>query len=323
MRKERLQNHVAGSVFTLPVCTVVAVLLWWFPLGQYRWDYAAALGLATLIAYVLLETNNRFHLIRVRSRMVASVWAFFAAVTSSLHVWHEGLIVALCVAVAHLSLFYSYEQRQPVKESFHAGLFLGVGILFAPWLIVMPLFFMLHQMVYLRSFSFRCFFATLIGCVFPAMVVLVPSVLIDDFSRLTDWYQVLMSFTPITLENYVSLTLQQAVTWILPCLLILLGGMHYLCTSFDDKISVRMMLYICMTDAMVVLVFTSLQPQHIDLLLPSLLVCGSPLVAHFFALTHGWFTNFLFVLSLLCCAAVGYVTLVMPTVPLSEIIMIQ
>ena len=323
MRRDRLQNHVAGSVFTLPVCAVVAVLLWWFPLGQYRLDYAVGLGLATLIGYVLLETNNRFHLIRVRSRMVASVWAVFAAITASLHVWHEGMVVALCLAVAHLSLFYSYEQRQPVKESFHAGLFLGVGSLFVPWLAVMPLLFMLHQVVYLRSFSLRCFFATLIGSLFPAMVVLVPSILRSDYSRLTDWYAVLTSFKPISLDAYLALTLQQAVTWLLPSLLVLLGGIHYLCTSFNDKISVRMMLYICLTDAVVVLAFTALQPQHGDLLLASLLVSGSPLVAHFFALTHGWFTNFLFILSLLCCAAVGYVTLVMPTIPLSEIITIQ
>lgn len=319
MRRDRLQNRVAGSVFTLPVCAVVAVLVWWLPLGQYRLDYAIGLGLATLIGYVLLETNNRFHLIRVRSRMVASVWAIFAAITSSLHIWHEGVIVALCMAIAHLSLFYSYEERQPVRESFHAGLFLGIGTLFVPWLAVMPILYILHQTVYLRSLTFRCFFALLIGSIFPALVVMAPSVVADDYSRLTDWYGMLMRFTPIDEGNYLALTLQQALTWLLPCLLILLGGIHYLCTSYNDKISVRMMLYISLTDTFVVLLFTALQPQYVDLLLPLMLVSGAPLVAHFFALTKSWFTNFLFVFSLLCCVGVGYVTLGMPVVKLTEL----
>ena len=322
MRRNRLQNQIAGSVFTLPVCAVIAVLVWWMPLGQYSLDYAIGLGLTILIAYVLLEINNTFHLIRVRSRMVASTWVVCAASIASLHIWHEGTIVALCVGIAHFFLFNTYEKREPVNASFHAGLFLGIGLLFLPWTVVFLLLFLLHQAVYLRSLTFRCFFATLLGGIFPAMVVMIPSVIQDDFSRWHDWYALLTNVVPVKPENYLVLTLQQALSWLLPSLLILLGGIHYLCTSYNDKISVRMVLYIFVTHTLFVLVFTALQPQYLEVLLPLLLVCGSVLIAHFFALTRSWFTNFLFILSLLCFIALGYVTLWMPTIILSDILLV-
>lgn len=323
MRRDRLQNRVAGSVFTLPVCAVIAVLVWWLPLGQYRIDYAIGLGLAIFIAYVLLETNNRFQLIRVRSRMVASVWIVSAAAISSLHIWHHGTIAALCLAIAHFFLFNTFEKRQPVNESFHAGLFLGIGTLFVPWMVVMFPLFLLHQAVYLRSMSFRCLFATMVGVLLPAMVVSVPMVIMDDYTRLTDWYGMLCSLTPVVQDNYLGLSLQQSISWLLPALLILLGGIHYLCTSYNDKIMVRMLLYIFVTDSLVVLAFTGLQPQHIEVLLPAMLVCGSALIAHFFALTKSWFTNSLFILALLLYMALGYFTLWFPVTSLSDIIFIR
>lgn len=319
MRSDRLQNRVAGSVFTLPVCAVVTVLVWWLPLGQYNLDYAIGLVLATLIAYVLLETNNRFQLIRVRSRMVASVWMLFAAATASIHVWHHGTIVALALAIAHFFLFYTFEERQPVKEDFHAGLFLGIATLFVPWMVVYLLLFILHQIAYLRSLTLRGFFATLLGGMLPAMVVMVPSVITNDFARFEDWYAMLTSYTYIVPENYLSLSLQQVLSFGLPFLLILLGGIHYLCTSYNDKIRVRMVLYIFVTDGLLLQIFIALQPQHLELLLPSMLVCGSPLIAHFFALTRSWFTNALFVFCLLCIITLGYVTLALPSTSLQSV----
>lgn len=320
MRKKRLQNHVAGSVFTLPVCAVIAVLVWWLPLGQYNVSYAIGLGLATLIAFVLLETNNRFQLIRVRSRIVASAWVLCAACIASLHEWHHGTIVALCLAIAHFFLFSSYEKRQPVNDSFHTGLFLGIGTLFIPWIVVFLPLFQLHQAVYLRSQTLRCFFATIIGCIFPALLVTAPMVFTQDYSRCIQWYDMLMSVSYIAPENYLALTLQQVLSWLLPCLLILLGGIHYLCTSYDDRISVRMMLYILFTDALVILLFSALQPQYAELLIPAMLVCGCVFIGHFFALTKSWFTNFLFILSLMCLAGVGYLTLWNADIPMKKVV---
>lgn len=322
MRRDRLQNRIAGSVFTLPVCVVIAVLVWWMPLGQYRLDYAVGLGLAIFVAYVLLETNNRFQLIRVRSRMVASVWIVSAASIASLHVWHYGTIAALSLAIAHFFLFNTYEKRQPVNESFHAGLFLGIGALSVPWLVVMLPLFLLHQAIYLRSLTFRCLFATLVGMLMPAMAMSVPMVITDDYTRLTDWYQMLCSLTLIGPQHYLDLTLQQALAWLLPALLMLLGGIHYLCTSYNDKIMVRMILYIFVTHSLVIMVFTGLQPQYAELLMPVMLVCGAVLIAHFFALTRSWFTNSLFVLALLLYMALGYFTLWFPTMTMSELLIL-
>ncbi len=318
MRRDRLQNRIAGSEMTLPLCAVFAALMWWFPLGQNPLDCVIGLALAILTAYVLMEINNRFQLIRVRTRMVSGAWILFAGATASLHVWQHGSIVALALIIAHFFLFESYEKRQPIRDSFHAGLFLGIGILFVPWIVVFVPLFLLHQAVYLRSATLRTFFAILFGALFPTMVVLVPSVITDDYICLTNWYLLLTDVLPVLPDNYLALTLQQAVSFILPALLTILGGLHYLSTSYNDKISVRMLLYIFVTDAFLILLFAVLQPQHLDYMLPSLLVCGLPLAVHFFALTKSWFTNTLFVLCMLCILALGGVTLFLPTIPLKD-----
>jgi len=314
MRRDRLQNRIASSEMTLPVCAILAILVWWFPLGQNLVDYAIGLVIATLIAYVLLEVNNRFQLIRVRSRMVSSTWILFAGATASIHAWHHGTIVALAFAIAHFFLFNSYEKRQPISDSFHMGLFLGIAILFIPWFVVFVPLFIIHQTIFLRSMTTRCCFATLLGALFPVFVALVPAMLTNDYSCFGNWYAMFMDIAPITGEEYLSLTLQQAVSFALPFLLALLGGLHYLSTSYNDKISVRMLLYILVVNAFIIQIFIALQPKYLELVLPSMLVCSAPLIAHFFALTKSWFTNFLFVLSTLCIIGLGVVTLYLPII---------
>lgn len=320
MRGYRLQNRVAGSVFTLPVCAAMAVVVWWLPDFRFSMDAAWGLLLATLVTYVLLETNNRFQMIRIRTRMVASTWVVSASAIAMLHTWSYGMIAALSLAVSHFCLFSTYEKRQPVGETFHAGLFLGIGTLFVPWLVFLFPLYVWHQGVFLRSMSWRCLFALLIGGMFPAMVVAVPSVLANDFGRFLWWWHELTSFVPIVPASYLDLTLQQALAWVFPFLLILLGSIHYLCTSFNDKISVRMVLYVLVVNGFVLQTFAMLQPQHLDVLLPSVLVCGVTMIAHFYALTSSWFTNFLFILVLMGYVAMGYFTMVFPVMKLSELI---
>lgn len=319
-RKERLQNRIAGSVFTLPVCVVLVVLVWWLPLGRYHIDYAIGLLLTMLIAYVLLETNNRFQLIRTKTRMVACTWLVSAAAIASLHVWNFGIIAALSLAIAHFFLFSTFERREPISQTFHTGFFLGISAVLVPWLIYLWPFFLWHQMLFLRSMSLRCFFASLLGLLFPIMIVVSPCVITNDFSHPIRWYSELISFVPIDFSSTLRFSLQQVVSWVFPFLLVFIGSLHFLFTSYNDKISVRMMFYILLINGLALQVFSILQPSHAMVLFPSVLICGSPLIAHYFTLTHGIFSNLFFLFTLLCYIAIGYLTLGHPTLPFNTLL---
>ena len=73
MKQRRFQNRVVESVFTLPISAVIAALMWWF---QGGFSKANMLGLlfCALTAYIILETNNANALIRVRTRLLSSLW---------------------------------------------------------------------------------------------------------------------------------------------------------------------------------------------------------------------------------------------------------
>lgn len=327
MNKNRLQNHISGSVFTLPVCAFVACLAWWLPVllpDSLPWaiptaqvtDRSIAFVLAALITYVLIEMNNVNMLIRVRSRMVSSTWLLAATTIPVVHFYSDGLAAALCLAISYYLLFSTYQRKGCEVSTFHYALFLGLGSIFLPQLLVFLPFFLWHQTVFLRSTTLRTLCAALVGCLFPLLLWAAYWHVREDYAPLLRWFSVLTSYAPIEAASYLSLSLQQIASWGLLTLLAFIGVIHYLSTSYNDRIQVRMLLYIFVFQFFIVEIYVALQPQHLTTMLPILMVTSAPLTAHFFALTRSWFTNALFVLSLLSFLALGYLNLLFPWMPL-------
>ena len=73
-----------------------------------------------------------------------------------------------------------------------------------------------------------------------------------------------------------------------------LGMCHYLHTSYNDRISTRMIYEFLVIMQIVLSVFIVLQPQSYAALLPLLIVNTSPLIAHFLALSHTKTSNVTF-----------------------------
>ena len=341
MRRERLQNHIAGSVFTLPVCAIVAAILWWIP-EQHApateatgilsflptgtsWSWQCfvvdvprivAFLLMVVATCVLIEMNNRNLLLRIRSRLVSSTWLVSTAAISATHVYSDGLASAVCVASALYLLFFTYQKRECQADTFHWALLIGVGSIFVPQVIVFMPLFLWHQTVFLRSMSLRSFCAAWVGCLFPLSLWAGYWIVSDNYEMLYAWVSELVAYVPIRPANYLSFTWQQVASWGAVTFFGLLGMLHYLNTSYNDRIQVRMLLYILSVQFFVTEAFVCLQPQHLDTLMPMLVMLASPLIAHFFTLTSSWFTNALFVLSVLGFAALAYLNIFMPSMPL-------
>ena len=93
--------------------------------------------------------------------------------------------------------------------------------------------------------------------------------------------------------------------------------MHYLRTNYDDKIRVRMILYIYVTQTLLLTAFLVLQPAHYRTTMALLVASACPLIAHYFALSKGILNTIIFVLSLLLTAAMAVLNLWMTSFSIS------
>ena len=93
------------------------------------------------------------------------------------------------------------------------------------------------------------------------------------------------------------------------CLLSIVGMIHYLQTKYNDKIHVRMILYIYTIQTFLLILYLLLQPCQYQNTMALLVVSASPLIAHYFSLTGSWLSNIFFIMSLLLCSAMAYFNL--------------
>lgn len=314
MRRDRLQNHVSGSVLTLPTCAVLFFVSWYFTNQNVLLDPWTWVMLLVLVftAYILIEMNNRNQLLRVRSRMVSSVWLVFVACMPVLQIYGEGPVAACAMAGAYFMLFRTYQKICSEADSFHYGLMLGLSSLFLPKLIFCLPLFLWHQTIFLRSMTLRNLCAVIVGCLFPYIALSGYSLVADDWSNLLYWWQDLRQLVPLSVDAYKHLSVLQIAGWGLVSFLSLLGFLHYLSSSYNDKIQVRMLLYILCFQWFVLETYVCLQPHQLDNYMPVIAVTGAPLTAHYFALTHSWISNVVFILSIIACIALACLSSMIP-----------
>lgn len=309
----RLQNKISESVVTLPLCAVVATAMWWLPQQAFSLDCILGWLLCALTTYIVMETNNVQHLIRLRTRMMSCVWLMLAAGLAFMHPLSRPCISAACLAVSYMLLFQCYQHRQPVVLVYHSFLFLGLGGICAPVLLPMALLFYFYLAVFMRALTFRAFWAGLLGLLTPYWCWLAWCVVMDDVDTYVSYLTSMLQVETPDWQNF----LQLPFNWLLSCgymsLLFLTGILHYLFNAYDDKIRVRMMLYVYVIQTILLQVLVVLQPSDYQTYMALLLVSGSPLIAHYFALTGSWFSNTLFVLYIIMYAAMAYLNLWMPS----------
>ena len=92
-------------------------------------------------------------------------------------------------------------------------------------------------------------------------------------------------------------------------LLSLVGIVHFLRTNFDDKIRVRMMLYIYVAQIFLLTAFLILHPGSYETTMALLVVSACPLIAHLFSLSGSLPTTIFFLLTLLLTAAMSVLNL--------------
>lgn len=311
MKQRRFQNRVVESVFTLPISAVFAALMWWF---QGGFSKANMLGLlfCALTAYIILETNNANALIRVRTRLLSSLWLISVACMGFLHTAIEPLFVTLCLSLSYSQLCRTYQRYDAAVQAFHANLLLSVASLVFPPMLLLSVLYGVYFSVYMRCVNLRLVMASLLALLLPYWFWSGWCVWQLDFVPLLSHLSAVVDFRIPTQEVYDQVSLPVISAWALVNLLSVVGTIHYLRNRYDDKIKVRMLLYIFVCQTVFFQIAVLLQPQFIMFLLPMLMVSSNPLVAHYFALTGSWLSNLFFCLSLLLFVALAVISVWMP-----------
>lgn len=317
MRSRRFQNIVSKSPLTLPLCMVLGAFVWFWNMHANGWQHVAG-SVAALISVLcttcmVMITANKFVLLRIRSNMVTAVWAAGLSLMPFMHHWSAGWVAAPALAASHYVMFHTYQDRNSsVVPIFHTFILLGVASLAVPQMLVFVPLSYWHLSVFMRSMSWRGLWAGVVGLALPLCFVLGWSIVADDYTFLADRWHSLLSTRLFVAEDYAWMAdyASPRVRFLaFTTLLSAVSIVHYLRNYFNDKIRTRMYLYIYVLQTVACWLMVMSMPAGFDLLAPSLMLCASPMVAHFFALTGTWASNAFFCLTLLATVALTLINI--------------
>ena len=301
LRKKRLQNKIADSRFSLPTTATLIALIWvavGFMVGNI-WVEFAFTAVSTLL---MVELNNRNALMRTYSRMVSCSFLVLTTMLSLPTPSLKSHIVTLCFIAFYLIIWNGYQDRHSSGWTFYAFSCIGLAsLVFIQIGYYVPLLW-LTMMTFTNSFSIRTFIASILGLLVPYWFTVgyyfytdnIPA-LIDHFTGFIDYHE---------LFDYSTVTNHQVVNLTFIILMGIIGTIHFIRTSYADKIRTRMIY-----ESLILLNFTSvvfliLQPQHAEEIGGIIIVNTAPIIAHFITFTKGKLTNITFITMLALTAII-------------------
>ena len=278
----RLQNRIAGSRYALPITTVYAIGIWFMGglLQQQLWPQFILMLMTTL---TMVELNNQHTLIRTYSRMLSCSYLVLSVAALPLFVQLDGCIVQLCFALTYLFMFRAYQDKSAISSVFNAFFFIGVAsIWFVQILFLIPIWWIILRF-YVMGMGWRTFWASLLAVITPYWFVGGYYVYRHDVGTLIHHFSSITDFAP--LFDFQSISPLNLLTLCFICALGVIGMLHFLLNSSNDKIRIRLFFSSFMLMMAATIVFIILQPTHLPNLLPALIVSVSPLIGHYITFT--------------------------------------
>ena len=293
---KRIQNQIAESGLTLAV-SIALITLVWLAKGAVTRGWWPQLACFALTIYLIIELSNSNALLRVRSRMVSSVFIILSCTGSFLFGSLPGDIMQMSLVASLLFWFQSYQNPQAPGKVYYAFLFFGIATLCHPPLLLWIPVLWVMMGTQLQALNGRLFLASLMGVLTPYWI-LVPVVQVFDL-----WPR--LGFTPETFvqsildfknigQGYTLLTVNRLAVLLFVSILLVLSIIHFWANSFEDKIRIRLLYGLFTVMALLCIASLLVQPQHYDMLMRATFVYASPLIAHYFTLTSSRTTNYIF-----------------------------
>lgn len=285
---KRTQNRIAESRWALPICAAYTLLICLIS-GLFSEGIWAQLALTAIATLLMVELNNRNSLIRIYSRMVSCSFLVMTMMTPHKIESIDGCIVSMCFVAFYLALCNAYQDKKATGYVLWA--FAAIGVASIVWiqiLLFIPVLWVLTA-TNILAMSLRTFVASILGVIMPYWFLSAYHIYIGDIMPIVDHIATIANFEPLFIYKNCSINDFLPLCFII--LLAITGSIHFLRTSYKDKIRTRMIyeMFITMTVATIVLII--LQPQHANIATHLLIISTAPLIGHFLALTSTKITN--------------------------------
>lgn len=297
---KRFQNRIAESRRLLPIVAVICGTIWVVS-GLGNDTMLASFACMVLSTFLMAELNNANALIRIYSRMVSCTFLVFSTMAMyELSTFHPAMVI-LCFTGYYLASFHCYQVSDATGWTFYAYLCLGLAsVFYIHILFFLPLLWIIMG-TKLMSLGVKTFCASLLGIVTPYWFLAAYYAATNRLSDLVGHFMSISEFAEI--GDYGMLDIHDLVTVAFISITALLGIIHFLRTSSNDKIRTQMLYEIFIIVNLASMAFLALQPQLYDMLVGIIIVNTSPLIAHYITLTHTKLTNivtiFLIIVSVL------------------------
>lgn len=286
-----IQNRIAESRIALPCVTVYAAAVW-LVAGLVSSNWWLQFGCMALSSFLMMQLNNQNSLIRIYSRMVSCCFLIIVCAGSILFPSIRASVTTLCFLTFLLLLFQTYKDKHSVGRTFYAFSMIGLlSLLHVRVLYFVPVFWLLMAFK-VQSLSFHTFLSSVIGLLLPYWLLAPYLVWKGSLSSLMEHFEQLGWVTYPA--DYDILTTGQIAFFCLLVVLAVIGTVHFFRKRYQDKIRTRMLYDVFIIMLWLSLAMLAVQPQHDLLLFPVAVICVSPLVGHFLALTGTRWTNIAF-----------------------------
>lgn len=316
------QKQIATSQMTLPVMSVLMLALWfvlpsrsadidylsadyglWSVLPHFSkgsfWDLSLSACIGALSIYFLAELNNANMLLRIGSRMLASMLASMLVITVSLRHFQPGSFLLLFSLLSYFPLFSTYQNPNPVSAYSAYSLLSLASLVFPKLLWLVPVYWMLQ--IILRAFTLRCFVASLLAVVQPYLFYGAVALLTGGIPRFMQHLTAVYTFRWF---DYASFTPVEVTVFSFLVLLFVSGSIDFFINRFKEKTRVRFLYNVLIIHGVAIILFILLQPHLFETILPLLLIDTAILFGHFFALTYTRFSHIYCLVLLLLAVAV-------------------
>ena len=204
-------------------------------------------------------------------------------------------VIMTVVIAALMLLFDSYQDQAAVGKAYYTFLLLGISsMLDANIIFYLPLLWIMMKII-VYALSWRTFFASLLGLATPYwfMIGWLMWQKNGDLQAIVSLFAVqdILQFP----FGFSSIPLSYQLIMAFSTLLMIIGSIHFVHSSFRDKIRVRQIYYGFITLGLFSLTLLVLQP-HNELALRMLILAASPLTGHYWALTNSRFSNIIFII---------------------------
>ncbi len=285
---KRTQNRIAESRWALPICAAYTLLICLIS-GLFSEGIWAQLALTAIATLLMVELNNRNSLIRIYSRMVSCSFLVMTMMTPHKIESIDGCIVSMCFVAFYLALCNAYQDKKATGYVLWA--FAAIGVASIVWiqiLLFIPVLWVLTA-TNILAMSLRTFVTSILGVIMPYWFLSAYYIYIGDIMPIVDHIATIANFEPLFIYKNCSINDFLPLCFII--LLAITGSIHFLRTSYKDKIRTRMIYEMFITMSVATIVLILLQPQHANIATHLLIISTAPLIGHFLALTSTKITN--------------------------------